>query len=200
MDGFNFYFGVVKGTPFKWLNLSMMCNIILPRHDIRSIKYFTALVKPWPQDPEQPQRQKLYIRALETLPLVTVVYGHFSFHSQRVWIGTPGNLRREVVMEPREKRSDVNLATHLLVDAFEDAFDQAVVVSTDSGLVLPIRMVREKLGKRVGILKPARRPLRGALTGAADFVREIRDGALRRSQFPTTLVDRRGTFCKPSSW
>ena len=55
----------------------------------------------------------------------------------------------------KEKGSDVNLATELLVDAFENAFDVAAVISNDSDLVAPIRAVRTRTSKPVGIINPA---------------------------------------------
>jgi hypothetical protein len=56
IDGFNFYYGCVKGTPYKWLNLAEFCRILLPPNDIRSIKYFTARVDSRPGDPNQATR------------------------------------------------------------------------------------------------------------------------------------------------
>ena len=40
-----------------------------------------------------------------------------------------------------EKGSDVNMAAHLLNDAWQDLFESAVVISNDTDLVVPIRMV-----------------------------------------------------------
>ena len=42
-------------------------------------------------------------------------------------------------------------------------FDVAVIVSNDSDLLEPIKIVREELGKKVGILNPHRRPSRALL-------------------------------------
>lgn len=56
VDAFNLYYGSVKGTPYKWLDISSLCRILLPRHSIARIKYFTALVDPRPDDPDQPTR------------------------------------------------------------------------------------------------------------------------------------------------
>ena len=49
------------------------------------------------------------------------------------------------VIKIEEKGSDVNLATWLLIDAFDKAFDAAVVLTNDSDLAEPIRQVRQKL-------------------------------------------------------
>jgi hypothetical protein len=89
VDAFNLYYGAVKGTPYKWLDLSRMCMYLLPGFDIQAIKYFTAKVKPRPDDPDQPLRQHLYIRAIETLPNVSVVYGHFLNTRRRLPLANP---------------------------------------------------------------------------------------------------------------
>ena len=70
IDGFNLYYGKLKGTPFKWINLDILCrtNLDPAKNKIQKIKYFTALVKPRPGDPDQNIRQQAYIRALLTLP------------------------------------------------------------------------------------------------------------------------------------
>jgi uncharacterized LabA/DUF88 family protein len=51
------------------------------------------------------------------------------------------------VIKTEEKGTDVNIASHLLVDAHNNSFDMAVVISNDSDLVEPIKMVIEKLKK-----------------------------------------------------
>ena len=103
------------------------------------------------------------------------------------------------VIKTEEKGSDVNLATHLLHDAHMERFDVAVVVSNDSDLLEPIKIVREQLHKRVGILNPHPNPSR-ALLPHIDFIKQIRAGVLRASQFPATLTDAHGTFTKPAAW
>ncbi|HVH69249.1 MAG TPA: hypothetical protein VM716_15380 [Gemmatimonadales bacterium] len=32
VDGFNLYYGAVKGTPFKWLDIRQLCQLLLPKH------------------------------------------------------------------------------------------------------------------------------------------------------------------------
>jgi hypothetical protein len=103
------------------------------------------------------------------------------------------------VIKTEEKGSDVNLATHLLHDAHMGRFDVAVVVSNDSDLLEPIKIVRGQLGKKVGILNPHPKPSR-ALLPHIDFIKQIRAGTLRAAQFPAVLQDGHGTFTKPPAW
>jgi len=108
-------------------------------------------------------------------------------------------VRTALVWRTDEKGSDVNLATQLLVDGFDNAYDCAVLVTNDSDLLGPIRVVRHRLGKRVGLLNPQQRPAR-ALQGEAHLYKQIRSGVLAASQFPLTLTDANGTFTKPATW
>lgn len=79
IDGFNFYYGAVKNTPYKWLDFkSFFQKLLNPQHDIIAIKYFTAHVT-GKLDPRQPVRQKTYLRALQKhIPELSVHLGHFS--------------------------------------------------------------------------------------------------------------------------
>ena len=67
IDGFNLYYGAVKGTANKWLDLEVLCRRLLPKDNLVKIRYFTALVAIRPSDPQQPARQQAYLRALATL-------------------------------------------------------------------------------------------------------------------------------------
>ncbi len=40
VDAFNLYFGSLKHTPYKWLDISRLCALLLPKHQIDRIKYF----------------------------------------------------------------------------------------------------------------------------------------------------------------
>ncbi len=80
VDEFNLYYGKMKHSPYKWLNIKCLCEAIFPKNNICSIKYFTARVSGTPGDPGQPNRQATYFRALETIPDLTLIYGHFLTH------------------------------------------------------------------------------------------------------------------------
>ena len=103
------------------------------------------------------------------------------------------------VWKTEEKGSDVSLATHMVHDAHRGACDVAVVVSNDSDLLEPIRILKKDLGKTVGVLNPHKKPARQLLE-LADFFKPIRSGVLGACQFPITLKDTNGKFTKPASW
>jgi uncharacterized LabA/DUF88 family protein len=147
IDGFNLYYGSVKNTPYRWLDLEAFCRHLLPNDDIRGIRYFTARVS-GKVDPDAPNRQAMYLRALGTLPLVSVHFG--TFLTNKVWMPlvapTTKGPRKVEVFKTEEKGSDVNLASWLLLDVFRKACDTVVVISNDSDLAEPVRIARHELG------------------------------------------------------
>jgi hypothetical protein len=198
VDGFNLYYAALKGTPYKWLDLRKLSRLLLPNDRIHRIRYFTALINSWRDQPTL-QRQLTYIRALETLPRLSVHYG--SCRSDSVLVGLAGDPPRhqEFVLRMRQKGSDVNLASMLLADGFRGDYEVAVVISNDSDLVLPIKLVKTRLQLPVGLLKPDERFV-VELDRAATFHKPIRKGVLAASQFPPQLTDANGTITKPSTW
>lgn len=103
------------------------------------------------------------------------------------------------VIRNEEKGSDVNLATHMLIDAVRRDYELAALVTNDSDLLEPIRFVRNDLGLKVGLLNPQTRAS-SILTPEVDFIKQIRKGVLKASQFPDGLSDDVGRFQKPKKW
>jgi hypothetical protein len=201
IDGFNVYYGCLKGTPYKWLDVGALCSRLFPRDRINRIRYFTARVGARPPDLGQPQRQQIYLRALETLPGLSIHYGHFLTNTCRMPLANPspgGPVTVEVV-KTEEKGSDVNLATYLLVDAFNGDCEVAVVISNDSDLKEPVEIAQSAFGIPVGVVNPhpANRRSRAL---RPTFFKQIRQAPLAACQFAGTFTDANGTFTKPASW
>jgi hypothetical protein len=73
IDGFNIFYSCVKGTPYKWLDLVKLCeSYLLPNQELVAVKYFSALVNSFKSDSGKTNRQKIYISALNTNPIVEV--------------------------------------------------------------------------------------------------------------------------------
>ena len=126
VDALNLYYGALKGTDYKWLDLHQLFAKILPsQYNIQGIKYFTAQVSGTPIDPSKPLRQGSYIRALQhSSPNLKIYYGHFLRHSVSLPLETPiGSQRTARVIRTEEKGSDVNLAAHMLNDCWLNAYD-----------------------------------------------------------------------------
>lgn len=200
IDGFNLYYGALKGDPaLRWLDVSKLSQLLLAKGvQLGRIRYFTALVKGRANNPQQRQRQDIYIRALQTIPDLTVHLGSFQSKPKNMprYDKLP-KIKLIKVMKTEEKGSDVNLATYLLLDAFNKDYDSAMVISNDSDLKEPIRVAREELHKPVGIANPDLGTPR-VLFG--DFHRQIRKGQLLASQFPNVMTDANGTITRPPGW
>ena len=201
IDGFNLYYLALRGTPFRWLDFGKLASLLLPQHDIGRIRYFTAKVVNRSKDPNQAQRQQAYLRALQTIPNLSIHYGHFLTNTKRrPLVQKPAVGPRTVeILDTEEKGSDVNLASYLLLDGFENDYEMAVVISNDSDLKLPVRMTRTKLGKQIGVIDPSKKTS-FELREAASWYRSLRQGPLSASLFPDTLSDAQGDFTKPIGW
>jgi hypothetical protein len=201
VDGFNLYYGAVKGTPHKWLDLEALSRRLLPKDQLVEVRYFTALITARATDPNQAARQQTYLRALATLPLVTTHLGHYRSHIVRMPLARPpsNGAKTVEVIKTEEKGSDVNLATYLLLDAFKARCDTAVVISNDSDLAEPIRVAEQELGVRVGVVNPHPARRRSRILQSS-FFKQLRVSTLAGCQLPPVLHDERGKIHRPASW
>lgn len=205
IDGFNLFYGCLKRTPFKWLDIGAFCRASFPTDAIGRIRYFTALVKSDPSDPDRTNRQLVYLRALETVENLSVHQGQFLKSTKKGLLVSPPvpGVRLVSVEVWEEKGSDVNIAAHLLADGFRGAYEQAVVISNDSDLVEPIRIVRTELNLPVGVLSPHGPSGKPSyhLRQAASFYRTVDRSLPGACQFKPELDDGRGrTIRKPARW
>ena len=199
IDGFNLYYGCLKRTPYKWLDLAKLSHMMLPSDTIQQIKYFTARVSARSHNPSAPIDQQVYLRALRTIPNLEIIFGHFLTHSVPMMLTGTVPPKKVWVDKTEEKGSDVNLAAHLVCDAFQKRFDVAVLITNDSDLAEPVRIITKELGMPVGILNPHEHHS-ATLKPLATFVKRIRQSHLIASQVPSTLTDNKGAFTKPTSW
>ena len=210
VDGFNVHYGALRGGPYKWLDFEALARILLdPADDMIRIRYFSARSKPTEGDPHVAQRQATYFRALESNPKVRVHLGSFLKRQVRRRPVDPiiaQQYKWIMVHDTEEKGSDVNLATYLLLDAMDALYDIALVISNDSDLVEPIRVVQDRFPVKVGVVYPVlndKRKPSSRLRAVAAFGREINkrhQGWLRRAQLPDRIQTPSGVIRKPASW
>lgn len=201
VDGFNLYYGCLKGTQYKWLNIEKLCELYFKpyQHSIEKIFYFTAKVSGTPNDLTKPQRQETYVRALYTLPGLEIIDGHFI--TEKVRLQKADGTGSVLVVRQKEKRSDVNLTTRLLCDAFDNKFDCAVLISGDSDFRSPMLYVRTRFRKITAILDPQKDGTPNSpMNREASIYKPIRRGALGLAQFPIEMADKNGKFYKPQEW
>lgn len=210
VDGFNLYYRALRYSPqFKWLDIKSLASDILDDENvISSVKYYTARVS-GRIDNDAPRRQQIYFDALASIPEIEIVQGNFLVTKPYAALApapqggkSPFQPWPTVVriIKTEEKGSDVNLGSHLVRDAFTDAFDVAVVITNDTDLVEPIRIVVEEVNKPVGVICPAENPAND-IVRVASFIRHISPNRLSRAQFPNPVIGVDGVeLFKPSSW
>jgi uncharacterized LabA/DUF88 family protein len=206
IDGFNMYYAAFRRgafADFKWLDLVRFCEAALPRNDVDIVRLFTARLDPSRGRAGQRARQDAYLEALGTLPRLETHYGRFVEHTKQLRRvdARPGESPFAEVWVAEEKGSDVSLASHLLLDAFRNTCDVAVVVSNDADLLEPVRIAREELGKTVGVLRIEGGQRRCIFSGRVDFIRTVRRKHFERAQLPERIVTPQGrSVFKPQEW
>ena len=249
IDGFNLYYQV-RRTPYKWLNIKAMADLILgAKYTVSKVKYYTAHVS-GAVDPTDPINQQMYLRALATVPEVEPHFGRFLAKpiwrpllcvpiagralvpagltvpaglqqvapsapgepAHHMYVGTHGvpspsapatNAIKVRVHDTEEKGSDVNLAVHLLNDAWKNVYDVAAIMTNDTDLCEAMRIVRDELKKQVVLLCPVigKNPSK-PLQDAASTVRHLNASHLKGAQFPDPVPAPAGwaPIIKPGTW
>lgn len=202
VDGFNFYYGAVKGTTLKWLDYRALATVLLRGHQIETVKYFTARVQDRPDDLGLAQRQDAYIRALEAHSEVEVHLGQFKRRRKARPLADKlerGITEFAVVMDTEEKGSDVSLGVHLVWDACHGEMDVALILSNDSDFQTPVTMA-EEAGVRVVTVNPHKQSDQPRRLISSDK-RTLNRRLLARCQLPNPVIDERGEqIRRPPEW
>jgi hypothetical protein len=200
VDGFNLYYRALKGTSYRWLNLLTLAKRLLdPGDTVEVVRYFTARVSARSGDPDAPRRQQIFFNALRTVPQIKFHYGRFLPKTKMRPLVSTGKFVE--IHDTEEKGSDVNFATHLLNDGWLKKYEVALVLSQDTDLIEPIRIVTKERGLKVGLVwLDGGRPSKH-LAAASSFVRHINSADLVASQFPNPIITPTGyRVDKPKSW
>ncbi len=194
IDGFNLYFGMLEAgyNKFKWLDINkLILSLLQPNQTLIDICYFTSRVR---NNPSKEKRQSTFIEALESVD-VKVIYGNYQANvikCQRC--GHAWN-------DSKEKMTDVNIATQMIVDAYNDKYDMAMLVSGDSDLVPPINSIHQLFPhKRVFLAFPPARK-NNSVAAVAKGHMTIGRNKLLNAQFPSEVVSNSGYMLKkPDNW
>ena len=198
VDGFNLYYGLKsKGwRRYYWLDLPRLAeNLLQSGQRLMVLRYFTARVLQLADDPEQPECQKSYLEALETLPDLHIHYGYFLPKS--VTCQQCGTSRET----HEEKMTDVNIAVELMGAAQDNAFDTAIIVSGDSDLAGPVEALRRRYPEKrvIAAFPPNRNSFRLRQATTASFV--IGRRRISASLLPEQVVKDDGhVLVKPPQW
>lgn len=194
IDGFNLYFGMLDAgfNHCKWLNVEKLVRSYLTANQkLIEIKYFTSRIT---NNPQKQKRQTTYLEAIETTE-VKIIYGLYKAKQIECEnCGHNWNISNE-------KMTDVNIATHIIIDAFHDKYDTAILISGDSDLVPPIKAVHQNFpNKVVSVFFPPNRH-NNTVAGAAKGSQIIGRKKLSDSQFEENIKKRDGFILhKPADW
>lgn len=211
VDGLNLYRRSLENSPhLKWLNIFALSERLLPNYQVLLVRYFTAHIKPGVSlDVGAPVRQQTYLRALRTLaPSISIHLGKFRLDTRRMPVHPlsvdpeSGTFVTTTVRKAEEKGSDVNLASRMVADAFLGRADLFVALTNDSDQVGPLKMMREELGFRVGIIFPipSERSTKELARIPPDVKAHVTVADLEACQFPDNMTDGVGSFFRPPSW
>lgn len=152
IDGYNLYFGLNdKGwRRYLWLDLVAFARrLVREGQDLVAVKYFTARVGV-PRD--SARRQGIFLDALRVRGGLEIILGNFIYSPNSCTACGGTSDRRE------EKQTDVNIAVQMLLDAEEDLYDIAILVSGDSDQVPTVKAIRARHpGRKVVIAFPPMR-------------------------------------------
>lgn len=217
IDGYNLFYGCLKHTDYKWLDLIRLFSTILkvqsPTFQIEKIKFFTADIKAKIATHGQiaQQSQQNYHRALLQLypNQIEIIKGYYSLEkaSFLAYQNPPDKLKRHEVWKLEEKQTDVNIALTAYRDACKNKAEQLVFVSNDTDLAPALQALREDFGNtiQIGVVIPrtkeSSRPNNKQLSEFADWTRNyILENELKNSQLPSKIPTNKKTILRPNYW
>ena len=194
VDGFNLYFGMREAgfDQCRWLNIKQLVEGLLkPHQELVGFKYFTSRVS---NNPDKQKRQSTYLDALATTG-AKIIYGNYQDGTQEC--KRCGNVWRTA----KEKMTDVNIATAIIVDAYKDEYDMAMLISGDSDLTPPIKEIHHQFNnKRVFIAFPPKRH-NSSMAIVAKGSLMIGRKKLIEAQFPESVISKSGYDLRiPKEW
>lgn len=196
VDGFNLYFGLrTKGWKrYYWLDIHRLGeNMLRAKQTLVAVKYFTADIR-GPADKHR--RQQTFLDALAAYrPNLSITRGHYLIKQKQCPCCAC------LFDIPEEKKTDVNISTEMVADAFLNRFDVAILVSGDSDLVPPIEAIRQhQPHKRVVVAFPPARSSED-LRRVAHAWFWINERKFRVSLLPNPVVKPNGhKLYKPLEW
>lgn len=151
IDAFNLRISIEEAglNQYKWVNIEkLVYSLLQPHQTLVEIKYFTSIIT---CNHKQKKRQLKYLNSLNESN-IHIVYGNYK------WESVPCSKCNSNFHFIKEKMTDVNIATSIIVDAFKGEFDTAILISGDTDLIPPINEVHRLFNhKRVLIAFPPNR-------------------------------------------
>ena len=205
IDGFNLFYGSLKGTKNKWLDIVSLCESLLkPDQELIAVKYFSAIVSSSKGDASRSDKQRIYQEALQINPKLSIKLGYFSIHKTKMplasdWVNN--KITPVEVIKTEEKGSDVNLAVQMAVDAVRGDFDYAMLFSNDSDMAFSVQIAVKECCKKVGLYIDAKAISHNVLKENTCYIRKLTGSFLAKHQFPDKITTSTGRILsKPKGW
>lgn len=220
VDGYNLFYGRLRNTQYKWLDIYKLFEGIIkiqnPASSIAQLKYFTAPVKANFASHGQASSasQERYHRALLEISAgrIEIIKGYHTVEK-----GTPPRYQKPIdkndkvdVWKFEEKQTDVNIALNMYRDALVGNCEQQVLVSNDSDLEPPLKLISQDLPNiDLGLIIPRSKPSDGrksrppnkSLSAHVNWTRNhILDEECQNSQLPDRIPTQRKPIDKPDYW
>jgi len=222
IDGYNLFYGRLKHKEdsiinarrrkLRWLNPKKLVEQFLHGdYNLVQINFYTTDIDALYLGDKAPSRQQEYYKALMTIENINIVKGRFSKNPAMMpaypikCITNPdgtSRIEKICVLKTEEKRSDVNIATHLVRDACLNKFDMAVLVSNDSDLLEPLRVLHE-INKKFLILSPHDKYCFDFVNNlSTKCMRKIQEKHIIAAQFPDEIIDASNKIIakRPNKW
>ncbi len=212
VDGYNLYYGSLRNTKHKWLDLFALFrdHVLDNDADLIEVRYYTAPVLGRMSDStESPQRQRQYLQALRKMypDKVSIIEGKIFASTPYQRLVTPiaeaPHLQKVQVFNFTEKKTDVNLATDLIVGAWTGIYEQAVVCSNDTDLEAALVAVRKyhptiRLGLVAPIPSKDHRHISKDLSNQTHWAKVLSPIHLSNAQLPDRIPNSK--LRKPEHW
>ena len=135
VDGFNFYYGLRENNwkKYYWLDMVKFCELFMnTTQELIKVKYFSAPA----YNTSKEKRQSAFFSANKSNNKFELVLGSYILKSINCQHCTKN------FDVPEEKKTDVNIATHLISDFIHNECDVSILVSGDSDLTPPIEFIK----------------------------------------------------------
>lgn len=196
VDGFNLYYGLRTWgkKQFYWLDtVKFFDRFMRTGQALAQVKYFSASST----TPDKRNRQDLFFSANKLNPRFELILGRYVVKNKTCF-GCGHTIRSW-----EEKRTDVHLALHVLMDAISDKCDISIIVSADSDIEPAIEAIHEhKPNQKIFVYFPPHRYAAG-LKGLANGTIKLQNYQARfnQSQLPDQITLPSGyVISRPATW
>jgi uncharacterized LabA/DUF88 family protein len=227
VDGYNLYYGRIRNTPHKWLDIVTWCDQLLEQRSQNEIASRVHLCTAYASGSfaghgqASVEAQANYLRALQAQhsSRLSILFGSHVWNRQGtpMPVFNPGQAydrqQRVLVWKIEEKQTDVNMALAMYRDCSKGLCDRIILVSNDSDAAPALQAIKEDFPHIMrGLVLPlptvlpgsSNKPRRksGSLQTLSDWcLPAISDAQLEAAQLPPMIpLPNKKPIRKPAHW